>query len=159
MDDQHQLAALGLSSGLMALASGNPPHPAFAYRCGLVYKFPEIHPEERPEGLVPLWECGTAVVGCVQTPQGLEFVRWSVEADDPPELIARSEQGLLFWLFSYLIEDADWEDEEAAVRRLRAAAVAVAFRYFDEVNEFQQQRGSDPSYDELLRTAACELPA
>ena len=42
---------------------------------------------------------------------------------DRPERIPRTEQGLLFWLFSYLVEDEDSEwRRRRAFRRLREAA-------------------------------------
>lgn len=82
---------------------------------------------------------------------------FDLEDPDTVELIARSEQGLLFWLFSHLIEDDDWRSEAAAEAKLREAAEAVGFRHFDEVNRFQQTLGTDPDYDLLLRGQANQL--
>jgi hypothetical protein len=106
---------------------------------------------------VVLWECEDSVIGCRETDVGLEFVNFDVE--DPSRLIpiARSEQGLLFWLLSWLIEDQDWQDEQATEMRLRDGAAAVGFRYFDEVNEFQQQFGGHTGYSDLLRARSLEI--
>jgi hypothetical protein len=154
MDRQTQLAELGLSSGLLDLASERWPHPAFEFPCGHVYRCYSVPDEYWPEGLIPLWECTEEVVGVRKVPGGLEFLAWCLESADSPVCLARSEQGLFFWLFSYLIEYEEWEDEAAALERLRAAAAAVGFWYFDRVHEFACRYGRELNYRELVRAEA-----
>jgi hypothetical protein len=109
------------------------------------------------QGFVPLWECTESIVGCRPTQDRLEFLEVDVEDPGAATAIAQSEQGLLFWLFSYLIEDQQWDDVEATKRELKAAAQSVGFRYFDEVNAFQREFGSRTDYDSLLRARSLEL--
>src|SRR5947209_548198 len=131
MDRRNQLAALGLSPALLNLASQRWPHPAFEFPCGHPYRCYSVPGEYWPEGFIQPWECTEEAVGVRRTADGLEFLAWYLESPDPPERIARTEQGLFFWLFSYLIEYEEWEDEAPALVRLRAAAAAVGFRYID----------------------------
>jgi hypothetical protein len=159
VDRRSQLEALGLSPGLIALATQQYSHLAFGFRCEEPYRCYSVPAEYWPVDFAPLWECTETVVGCRRTPSGLEFVDWYLEAGDPPKLIARSEQGLLFWLFSYLIEDHDWDDEPAARRELAEAAAAVGFRQLAEVEKFQEKFGRRRDYAELLQVAAEQIPA
>jgi hypothetical protein len=153
MDRQSQLEGLGLSPALMALPIQQYPHPAFAFRCEEPYRCYAVPAEFWPADFIPLWECTETVVGCRPTAAGMEFLDWYLESADPPEVIARSEQGLYFWLFSYLIEDQDWDDELAARRELAEAATAVGFRQLAEVEAFQQEFGRRHDYAELLQVA------
>ncbi len=112
----------------------------------------------RPASFLPLWECGETVVGCRRAESGTEFVTWYADAPGEPEPLAVSELGLWFWLFSYLIEDQDCEDEPAARQVLAEAARAVGFRRFAEIDAFQQRFGHRADYDALLRDAAKAIP-
>jgi hypothetical protein len=150
-----ELRSLGLSPALLRLASDDLPHPEFEFRCGPVYRFFSLAPADyRPANFVPLWECDSTVVGCRRGAAGPEFLTWQTDEVGEPELLASSESGLLFWLFSYLIEDQDWDDEPAAREALTGAAVAVGFAGLAEVEAFQQEFGRRVEYARLLRAAA-----
>lgn len=142
------LASLPLSSGIIALASGRHPSEVFRFRCS--------PPRHIDLPVVPLWECNDAIVTYRPTPSGPEFELADAEGS-PSEVIARSEQGLLFWLFSYLIEDRDWHDPDKDEAELRSAAKAVGFRYFDEVDQFQRKFGASGNYATLLRERALSI--
>ena len=153
------LERLGLSPTLLALASERWPHPAFEFRCGYPYRCYAVPDEHWPEPLVPLWECTETVVGCRPEGGGLVFLDWYLESPDPPQPIARTEQGLLFWLFSYLVEDEEWDGEAAALGRLRQMATAVGFRHFERLWAFAVEHGRQPDYREQVRVAAWDVPA
>jgi hypothetical protein len=157
MDRRTQLAAIGLSPALLDLATERWPLQAFEFPCGHVYRCYSVPAEYWPDSFIPMWECTEEVVGVRQTPDGLEFLAWNLESVDPPHRLARSEQGLLFWLFSYLIEYEEWDDEVAALNRLRDAAAAVAFRYFDRLWAFMLQHGERIDYREMVRAEACGI--
>jgi hypothetical protein len=157
MDRHAQLAEAGLSTALLSLATERWPVPGFEFPCGHVYRCYSVPPECWPEGFVPLWECMETVVGVRRTPVGRAFMEWYLESPAPPVLLAWSEQGLLFWLFSYLIEYEEWEDEAAALERLRAAAAAVGFRHFDRLWAFMLQHGQETDYRERVRAEALTI--
>lgn len=144
-----ELAALPLSSGIIALASGQYASEIFRFRC--------CPPRRIVLQGIPLWECCDSIVTYRATASGPEFAIEDAEGG-PATVIGRSEQGLLFWLFSYLIEDRDWSDPSRDEAELRAAADAAGFRYFDEVNQFQRAFGERADYGALLRERAREIP-
>jgi hypothetical protein len=158
-DDQRLIALqrLGLSLPLLALASEQWPHPAFEFRCGHPYRCYSVPDEYWPEPFLPLWECTETVIGCRPDAGGLVFLDWYLESPAPPERIARTEQGLLFWLFSYLLEDEEWDSEEAALERLRKAAVAVGFRHFESLWGVVLEHGQRPDYRERVEAAAWDI--
>jgi hypothetical protein len=158
-DRETHLRLLDLSEGVLALALGNHPSPVFEFRCEPVYRYYALPEQYRPRGLVPLWECCGGVVCCRHSVEGLEFLELDVETPLELRRIARSEQGLLFWLFSYLIEDQDWEDEAATAALLKSAAEAVGFKHFTRVNYFQQKQGKELDYARLLRDEAWNVLA
>ena len=133
---QTRLESIGLSPGLHALATRRWPHRAFEFRCEEAYRYYSVSDQLWPKDFIALWEWLKRSTGVAQTPHGLEFLVWDLESDNPPVLLARSEQGLFYWRFSYLIEDEDWDDEEAGMARLRDAAASVSFRHFDRLNTF-----------------------
>src|SRR5262245_54671506 len=151
------LGQLGLSPVLLALASERWPHPAFEFRCEHPYRCYSVPDEYWPEPFVPLWECTETVIGCRREAGGLVFLDWYLESLDPPERIARTERGLLFWLFSYLIEDEEWDSEEAALGRLREAAASVGFLHFDHLWAFALEHGRQPDYRERVEAAAWDI--
>lgn len=154
-----RLSEFSLSRDIRRLAIGEPPSELFRFRCDRFHYTPDdgVWPMVQPE-VIALWECGYMVVGCRRTADAIEFVELDVEDPLNVEVIAHSEQGLLFWLFSHMIEDQDWHDIGLTEDRLRRAAESVGFQYFDDVYRFQRENGADGRYTELLRTRACEIP-
>jgi hypothetical protein len=131
-----------------------------------------------PAEVVPLWASPYGfhdeVVGCRRSAGGLEYVglelhtkggdpearavsqareyaRRSLGDTDPvaPYLIARTDQGLLFWLFSDILHDFNWEESAEDKHYLRAAAEAVGFRHFDSVWDVFWATVNDPDYPKV----------
>jgi hypothetical protein len=148
------LESLGLSPRVVSLAMAEWPTEAFEFRCGPLDRYLALPDGVWPSDALPLWECCGSIVGCRRAGGGLEFIALDVEIPWQLDLLARSEEGLLFWLFSYLIEDQDWDDEPLAIQALADAAAAVGFRRLAEVDQFQQRFGGRPGYGQLLRAAA-----
>lgn len=148
------LQRMGLSPVLLALASERWPDPAFEFTCGHPYRCYSVPDEYWPEPFVPLWECTETVIGCRREAGGLVYLDWYLESLDPPGRIARCEQGLLFWLFSYIVEYEEWDSEEAALGRLRAVAATVGFRHFERLWAFVLEHGQQLGYRERVVAAA-----
>ena len=86
------------------------------------------------------------IVYCAVGRDGLEFwhVMYADDTEGPDaELVARSEQGVLDWLFFALIGSEFFEHGERAYSTLAAAAKAVAFDRLVEVFRLEQEIGSD----------------
>lgn len=120
-----RLRALPLSPALLAMAEGRLPHPQlwrcrsgdpfYVYRCAGVPAGPE---------LIPLWDWHSWALGVRERPDGLEFLRFSIETPDRPECLARTEQGLWARLFDAMYEhDLDLDE-------LAAIAEAVGYRHW-----------------------------
>lgn len=173
MDRLTQLAAWSLSPHLLAMARNELPHPAFDTVCQPIKfnqrnEFLGVRLEEvqaiGPSGVRPavaMWEndCfdGHAfdILYCERAGSEVEF--WNVQyADDMEEpnaeLVARSEQGLFFWLFFSLIPAEYFRQitHQDAFDALKAAADAVGFRYFYEVMKFEEEFGSDENARRLI---------
>src|SRR5262249_8661189 len=159
VDRRSQLEALGLSPALVRLATQKYPHPAFEFPCEEPYRCYSVPAEYWPADFTPLWECCEEVVGCRGTAEGVEFLAWDLETLGQPERLARSEQGLFFWLFSYLIEYEEWDDEAAALGRLREASAAIGFMNFDRLWAFMLQHGQRLDYREFVRAEAWSITA
>lgn len=144
-----RLASLPLSGGVLALATGRYVSDVFRFRCAPAR-------DVDFQG-VALWECGDSIVTCRVSPTGTEFTVEDVDIGRS-EMIARSAQGLLFWLFSHLIDDRNWDDDRQDLAELLSAAEAVGFRYFDEVDQFQREFGARGDYGELVRQRAMAVP-
>jgi len=151
MDERMQrLQDLELPESILWLASQPHGEDLFFFRCGEVespeaMRFPEGIPAE------PLWQFDWWVTAARRRDGRLEFLGF--DANDPEnwQLLATSEKGLLTNLFSDLIEDEDWEEEEEeAMRALREAAEQVGFQGLDELLAFQAERAGDPDYAESL---------
>lgn len=132
------LKQAGLSEPVVDLAMGRHPHDLFFFRC-----------QEPPdlEGALPLWQCE----GWVTAFHGGEFVGMDPKDPEARQVIARTEQGLLANLFSDLVEDEDWEEEEEeAMAALREAAEEVGFQHLDDLLAFQERHAEDEDYAETL---------
>ncbi len=149
------LESLNLSAPVIALCSGEEvhPHPSFWYRCQAPHSI--YHGGTGPDlGLIlPFWECTTTVTAALMGDAGHAgptFIEFSLEYPDEYIAFAVSEQGLLAYLFWYLIEDQDWHDKQKCTRVLTEAATAVGFRHLQKMLEFQQMHGDKSNYSELL---------
>jgi len=128
-----ELRRLGISEPLVRLAFGERLHPAFD-PCFVgpprrVYRRPEDQVSV-PDGppLVPLWSFGDGVQGVWEVEGGLEFIDYDVEAPERYQVVARTEQGFLAWMFMTLHEDLF--DEEDEFETLPGAAERVGFRHY-----------------------------
>jgi hypothetical protein len=156
---------LGLSPPLLALVTGELSHPAIPQVCRLIS--PDRAPRaDEPAGLVPLWEdAGSSpeffeTVYAKPTPGGSVF--WSIifeegEEPDPGSLFAGSEQGLLFWLFYWLLEYQ--ERESAGAWNLPALAATLGFHYLNQVLAFRRACSAMPGLDDDLRAVVRDMPA
>jgi hypothetical protein len=160
-----QLQAWALSPALLRIAGGDLPHPAFAAQCeplrdderlrswDLNLDNARVRDETGGRLSAALWERDVGdghsfeVVYCAKRGQGgFEFwhVMYADDTDGPDaELIARSEQGLFYWLFFPLIESEFSAHGEGAYSTLAAAAKAVSFEHLVEVFRLQEVIGSD----------------
>jgi hypothetical protein len=121
-----ELHRLGLSTPLIRLASGEVVHELFRYSC-LGPPYYVYHGAGTPDGplLVPLWDCNDTVAGVWEQADGLEFIEFSIEADDEYGPLARTEQGFWATQFDFLYET------DAPLSELRRAAAIVGFRSLD----------------------------
>ena len=159
-----QLRAWGVSPTLLRLARGELPHPAFEAQCesvrieerrrtwGLNLDCVEIREETGGLASAALWEHdfgdGHAfeVVYCAGGECGFQFwhVTYADDMDGPSgELIARSEQGLFYWLFFSLIGSEFSARGERAYISLAAAAKAVSFNHLLDVFHLEEEIGSE----------------
>lgn len=141
-----RLRALDLSDAVVDLATKDHAEDMFFFRCQGTPPAEELRWPEGGSGQ-PLWQCEGWVTAVREREGRREFLAF--DADDPElwQVIAYGEQGLLANLFSDLIEDEDWEEEEEeALAGLRAAAEAVGFRHLDELLAFAEQHADDEDY-------------
>jgi hypothetical protein len=174
-----QLVAWGLPAAVVRLAGGDLPHPAFAATCEPLRVAERqaagvdesdqvrVRPEVCRYPSVAMWEHDVGdghafeVVYCVSAQEGLEF--WHVTyADDMPcpdsHCIARSVQGLYFWLFFYLIQSEFFGQGEGAYNTLVAAAKTVGFKHLAEVFRLEGEVGSDYEHQgQVLRQRALAI--
>jgi len=75
--------------------------------------------------MTPVWDRDDLVVGVRETPEGLEFVVYGIEAPQNFSVLARTEQG--FWVVQF---DSLYEADEA-IEDLQRASEAVGFRFLD----------------------------
>jgi len=146
------------------MAEGAVPHPAFAAQCepllvderrerwGLDLDRVEVRAETGGQASAALWEHDVGdghafeVVYCVRSQDGLEFwrVMYADDTDGPDaQQIAKSEQGLFYWLFFSLIGSEFSKHSERAYSTLADAAKAVAFNHLVEVFRLEEEIGSD----------------
>jgi len=147
---KQRLKALGLPESILRLATEPHNDDMFFFRCGEVQdpqalSFPEGRAAE------PLWQFEWWVTAARSRDGQLEYLGF--DATDPAvwQVLATSEQGLLANLFSDLVEDEDWdEEEEEALRGLREAAEQVGFTHLEELLAFQAAHADDEDYAETL---------
>ena len=154
---QKKLKALGVPIEIVKLVTQEDQNTLFEYRCGPLHYTYEH--DTLPNGITVLWECTYGIVGIRSKGQGLEYVEFDIETPDEIEIIATSEQGLFFWLFSYLIEDQDWDDEIESLKLLRNGANTVGFSLLEEVLTFQEQYGANIDYGQRLLERSQEILA
>jgi hypothetical protein len=147
---EQRLRALGLPDSVVWLATELHSDDMFFFRCG------ELQAPEAltfPEGLAaePLWQFEWWVTAVRLKEGRLEYLGF--DANDPEvwQVLAYTEQGLLANLFSDLVEDEDWdEEEEEALRGLREAAEQVGFQHLDALLAFQREHAEDEDYADTL---------
>jgi hypothetical protein len=152
-----------LPENLLRIAKGGLPHPAFetwceALRCderravGLNLDRVEARDETAGHVSAALWEHDVGdghafeVVYCAKVGGGLEFwhVMYADDTDGPEaERIAKSEQGLLYWLFFSLIASELSRHGEGAYFKLAEAAKSVGFEHLIAVSRLEEEIGSD----------------
>ncbi len=99
-----------------------------------------------------LWSCCDSIFAYRSDESGKEFVEFDNETPDDITVISTSEKGLLYHLFTYLIEDQDWENEEDSMRKLREGADRLGFDLLADALDFQSENGSAVDFaDRLLQ--------
>jgi hypothetical protein len=173
LDRLEQLESFALPPNILALALGRPPHPLFERICQ------PLKIQERSEVLgcdltgiqepgisgdgksIALWEEDHEDGHCfdifyaVNDDEGIEYwhVRYADDMDGPDaKRVAKSEQGLFFWLFFYLIGHAYFvaKMHETALQDLRAAAGDVGVRHLENVMTLEEEIGTDYSDQEAV---------
>jgi hypothetical protein len=124
------LRQIGLSAALVRLASGELLHPLFQFRCQSPPYF-SYHGAGCPAGplLVPLWDCGDAVVSVWVRDSRPEFITFSIEDPDTYAVLAHTEQGLWATVFVDLYEERD----DLGPEDFRGAADAAGFAFLDQI--------------------------
>ncbi len=171
----HQLEEWNIPHTLARLAKGELPHQAFRVMCEpirskrseeiAVGPLDKSYARDETEGVesVALWERNHHdghsfdIVYCGRTEAG--FIVWNVEyADDMPgptsTVIGVSEQGVLFWLFFFLIPSEFARYGERAYNTLAEAAKSVDFKHLVEVFRLEEEIGADFSRRNELSEAS-----
>jgi len=159
-----QLHVWGVPPTLIGMADGNLPHEAFQAQCeplrvdqrrksfGLNLDQVGALPELDGETAAALWEHDVGdghafeIVYCAKGPNRLHYwhVMYADDTDAPTaSLVARSEQGLYFWLFFSLIPSEFHRHGERAYASLVSAAKAVGFTHLMEVFRLEEEIASD----------------
>ena len=122
-----ELRRLGVSEPLIRLSCGEAVHEMFRNRC-LGPPYYVYHGAGTPDGppLIALWDCNGTVAGVWKRSDGLEFIDFSIEADDEYRSLARTEQGFWATQFDFFYEC------EVPLTELREAAATVEFRFLDQ---------------------------
>lgn len=158
-----QLQQWGVSQAMLRIADGHLPHPAFDAWCeplcvddrreiGLNLDHVEARDETGGQVSAAMWEHDVGdghafeVVYCAKAEGGLTFwhIIYADDTDGPQsEPIAKSEQGLLYWLFFWLIQSEFFRHGEGAYATLAEAAKSVAFEHLVDVFRLEEEIGSD----------------
>ena len=150
MTREQKLRDLGLSEPVTWLATGDHGEDMFFFRCGepqdpASLRFPEGLPAEA------LWQCDTWVTAVRRREGRLEYLGFDSTDPEAWQVVALTDQGLMANLFSDLVEDEDWEEEEEeALAGLREAAEKVGFEHLDALLAFQTEHAEDEDYAEVL---------
>lgn len=148
MSTTSQLREYGISESLVRLSLADYDSAVFQFRCSPIHGMSDS--ERFRNGKAYLWMCCDSIVYADRTDSGISFYELDVEDPSDVTLISRSETGLLYWLFTHLIEDQDWDDADSAMRALSAAAKETGFELLQEACEFQSEHGADVEFVELL---------
>jgi hypothetical protein len=159
-----KLRTWGLPATLLRMADADLPHPAFEAWCETLryderrrqagLNLDRVVARDESGGTVSaaLWEHDLGdghafeVVYCAKAAGGTEFwhVLYADDTDGPEaERIARSEQGLFYWLFFSLIRSEFLIHGERAYSTLADAAKSVGFEHLVEVFRLEEEIGSD----------------
>jgi hypothetical protein len=146
-----ELMAQGLSEKLATFVLEHPRDGVFWYWCGenssrwpANVPWPYATPDDVTD-IYPLWN-RDAEQCVLWIKNGERQFVWRYHEHPEPELIARTEQGLLADLFTTL-----YEDQEIEVDALRGAADLVGFSQLDRVIAFCQTSGTSSDYSERHR--------
>jgi hypothetical protein len=160
-----EMRRLRLSEPLVRLAAGEVLHPAFGtcYVGPPAYVYGSDWDEEEgffPDGplFIPFWSFADTVQGVWERDGKLEFIDLHIEDPDNPEILARTEQGFLAWMFTELYE-FNWDDPEDFAQLPQAAAV-VGYRHFAEwASAFEASQGGYDEYKRLCREFIARIDA
>ncbi len=148
MTRELQLREFGLTPQLVSLCTQRTEMDVFDFRCSDPIWY--SNGATVVGDLAFMWSCCDSMVACRKIGHEADFIEFDIEEPDQIKIISMSEQGLLFNLFVYLIEDQDWDNEECVLKMLRKAASVVGFCHLEDALAFQEVNGNAINFHELL---------
>lgn len=149
-----RLGELGFSAPLQRMAAGHPPHPALAC-CRSGPPWYAYHGARLPEGppLIPLWDLDDRAIAVRAHADGPEFIRFSIEAPDRIDRLARTEPGFWATQFDFMYE------LDLPIETLFDIARALDYRYLPL--QLDSRSAAEEQLDSLPRHRAwlCALVA
>jgi hypothetical protein len=152
------LLDLGLSPAFVEFVCLDPKPKPLSSQCEpREYGWPCFVPEDVTV-VFPLWSYNADITAVWLRDGQRVFV--TLCHDDPtPVVLARTDRGLLARLFVRLIEDEDWKDRKASLRRLREAAAVAGFNSLDRVVKWHDRHGASSDFKERLDQLVHSLDA
>lgn len=98
--------------------------------------------------VVPLWENANGIVAIRLRHDSLDFVQINFEDPSDVDVIARSINGLLFYVFYFLIESAG--DNAAELSEIKQLANCLKFEMLDAVAESVSRLGQQNDSESIL---------
>jgi hypothetical protein len=154
--EPQELLNLGLSPTLVEFIFLEPKPKPFVSQCEPRDAGWACHIPDDVTAAWPLWTYNADVIAVWLRGGQRDFVQ--LPHDDPePVPLAKTQEGLLARLFVTLIEDEDWKNRKACLRRLRTAAARVGFRSLDRVVAWHDQFGAAADFHARLERLIAEL--
>lgn len=100
--------------------------------------------------VIPLWETGASVTATAVEDGETKYIQFNFEDPNDVEFIAKSPKGLLLYVFYFLVESLDREDE-GELQEIQQLAPYVEFDKLDLVFGLVDQIATEPNYASLLK--------
>lgn len=98
--------------------------------------------------VVPLWESGSGLFAIRQIGQDSEFIQINYEDPNEVEVISTSTNGLFAYVFYFLVESLDDEDEEE-LAEVKQLAADLEFDSLNLIFNSVKRISSESDYDSL----------
>jgi hypothetical protein len=99
--------------------------------------------------VIPLWEGGSSVTAIAVKDEETKYIQINYENPNDVEFIATSSRGLFLYLFYFLVESLD-EDDEEEQKEIQQLASYVEFDKLDLVFRSVGQMAVESDYSTLL---------